>query len=99
YDRWRAQACRLDIPRDTTTLTPPTPRPIRTEGLVSLRRSWALGLLALLILATAGIRLRLLGIPLDRDEGGYAYFAQLLRQGVLLFIQAYNFMLLGVVDY
>ena len=58
---------------------------------MSLRRSWALGLLALLILATAGIRLRLLGIPLDRDEGEYAYFGQLLLQGVLPYTQAYNF--------
>ncbi len=63
---------------------------------MSLRRSWALGLLALLILATAGIRLRLLGIPLDRDEGEYAYFGQLLLQGVLPYTQAYNFKMPGV---
>jgi dolichyl-phosphate-mannose-protein mannosyltransferase len=83
----RGQACRLDIPRDTTTLTPPT---------LSLRRSWALGVLVLVVLATVGIRLRLLGIPLDRDEGEYAYFGQLLLQGVLPYTQAYNFKMPGI---
>jgi hypothetical protein len=47
---------------------------------LSLRRYWALGLLALVMLATAGVRLRLLDIPLDRDEGEYGYVGQLLLQ-------------------
>jgi hypothetical protein len=63
---------------------------------VSLRHSWTLGLLALAILASAGIRLRLLDIPLDRDEGEYAYFGQLLLQGVLPYTEAYNFKMPGI---
>src|SRR5439155_22862555 len=57
-------------------------RGLRTEEPVSLRRAWALGVLSLVGLATAGIRLRLLDIPLDRDEGEYAYFGQLLLRGI-----------------
>jgi Dolichyl-phosphate-mannose-protein mannosyltransferase len=36
------------------------------------------------------IRLRLLGIPLERDEGEYAYAAQLILQGVPPYKLAYN---------
>ena len=63
---------------------------------MSLRRAWALGVLALVGLATAGIRLRLLDIPLDRDEGEYAYFGQLLLQGIPPYAQAYNFKMPGI---
>jgi len=63
---------------------------------VSLRRAWALGVLALVGLATAGIRLRLLDIPLDRDEGEYAYFGQLLLRGIPPYAQAYNFKMPGI---
>ena len=63
---------------------------------MSLRRAWVLGVLALVGLATAGIRLRLLDIPLDRDEGEYAYFGQLLLQGIPPYAQAYNFKMPGI---
>jgi len=63
---------------------------------VSLRGAWALGVLALVGLATSGIRLRLLDIPLDRDEGEYAYFGQLLLQGIPPYAQAYNFKMPGI---
>ena len=63
---------------------------------MSLRGAWALGVLALVGLATAGIRLRLLDIPLDRDEGEYAYFGQLLLQGIPPYAQAYNFKMPGI---
>ena len=36
------------------------------------------------------IRIRLLGIPLERDEGEYAYFGQLMLQGVPPFTLAYS---------
>src|SRR2546428_1953836 len=71
-------------------------RGVRTEEPVSLRRAWALGVLALVGLATAGIRLRLLDIPLDRDEGEYAYFGQLLLRGIPPYAQAYNFKMPGI---
>src|SRR3989475_10222884 len=71
-------------------------RGVRTEEPVSLRRAWALGVLALVGLATAGIRLRLLDIPLDRDEGEYAYFGQLLLAGVPPYAEAYNLKAPGI---
>jgi len=49
---------------------------------------WILGL-AVLILAVA-IRIRLLGIPLERDEGEYAYAGQLMLQGIPPYKLAYN---------
>jgi 4-amino-4-deoxy-L-arabinose transferase-like glycosyltransferase len=52
--------------------------------------------LVLVTLATVGIRLRLLDMPLDRDEGEYAYFGQLLLQGVPPYAQAYNFKMPGI---
>ncbi|MEW6557614.1 MAG: glycosyltransferase family 39 protein [Elusimicrobiota bacterium] len=42
-----------------------------------------------IILLTATIRLRLLSIPLDRDEGTYAYIADLLLKGNPPYTQAY----------
>jgi hypothetical protein len=57
---------------------------------------WALCLLAVIVLATAAVRVRLLDVPLDRDEGEYAYFGQLLLQGIPPYAQAYNFKMPGV---
>ena len=36
------------------------------------------------------VRLRLLGLPLERDEGEYAYMAQQLLQGVLPYTEAHS---------
>jgi len=44
----------------------------------------------------AAIRLRLLDVPLDRDEGEYAYFGQLLLAGVPPYALAYNLKLPGI---
>ena len=51
--------------------------------------------LGLVVLTTAVVRLRLLDVPLDRDEGEYAYFGQLLLQGVPPYATAYNLKLPG----
>ena len=48
------------------------------------------------VLATAAIRLRLLDVPLDRDEGEYAYFGQLLLDGVPPYAAAYNMKAPGI---
>ena len=53
-------------------------------------------LLGLIVLGAAALRLRLLDVPLDRDEGEYGYFAQLLLQGVPPYAQAYNLKLPGI---
>ena len=41
-------------------------------------------------LAAGAIRLRLLGVPLERDEGEYAYIAQILLQGEPLYAAAHD---------
>src|SRR3989454_1079523 len=89
--RSRDQAYRLDIYRDTTTLTP--------AATVSMSRRPGLGawaLLGLIVLGAAALRLRLLDVPLDRDEGEYGYFAQRLLQGVPPYAQDYSLKLLGI---
>ena len=53
-------------------------------------RVWIWLVIALVVLGAAGIRLRLLDVPLDRDEGEYAYFGQLLLEGVPPYAAAYN---------
>jgi 4-amino-4-deoxy-L-arabinose transferase-like glycosyltransferase len=51
---------------------------------------------AAVVVLAAAIRLRLLDVPLDRDEGEYAYFGQLLLAGVPPYAQAYNLKLPGI---
>jgi len=69
-----------------------SPAPPETRG----RRLWALCLLSGAVLVTAAIRFRLLEVPLDRDEGEYAYFGQLLLQGVPPYAGAYNLKMPGI---
>ncbi|GIW43549.1 MAG: hypothetical protein KatS3mg077_0831 [Candidatus Binatia bacterium] len=47
-------------------------------------------LLFLIVLAVVGLRLHWLQVPLERDEGEYAYFGQLILQGGLPYRDAYN---------
>jgi 4-amino-4-deoxy-L-arabinose transferase-like glycosyltransferase len=51
--------------------------------------------LGLILLATALIRIRLLPIPLERDEGEYAYAGQLILQGIPPYSVASNMKLPG----
>jgi hypothetical protein len=51
--------------------------------------------LAFVILFVAAIRIRLLELPLERDEGEFAYAGQLLLQGVPPYQLAYNMKLPG----
>lgn len=52
-------------------------------------------LLAVILFAVAALRLRLLGLPLDRDEGEYAYMGQLMLNGVPPYRDASNMKLPG----
>lgn len=52
--------------------------------------------LALLLLLFAVLRLGLLDIPLERDEGDYAYVAQLMRRGVAPYTGAHDLRLPGI---
>lgn len=56
---------------------------------------WDYFLLGLVLLFTALIRIRLLNIPLERDEGEYAYMGQLILQGIPPYQMAYNMKLPG----
>jgi 4-amino-4-deoxy-L-arabinose transferase-like glycosyltransferase len=50
--------------------------------------SWMV--ISIVILFVTIVRLRLLGLPLERDEGEYAYMGQLLLNGFAPFTHAYN---------
>ncbi|MDB6028458.1 MAG: hypothetical protein JWM68_4681 [Verrucomicrobiales bacterium] len=57
---------------------------------------WGAWLLLLLIIAfAASIRIRIADMPLERDEGEYAYAGQLLLQGIPPYDLAYNMKLPG----
>lgn len=56
-------------------------------------RPWMVVLLV--VLATAAIRIRLIGTPLERDEGEYAYAGQLMLQGIPPYKLACNMKLPG----
>ena len=53
-------------------------------------------LVALVVLSAAAIRIRLLDIPLERDEGEYAYTAQLMLQGIPPYKLSYTMKFPGV---
>src|SRR5215475_12877710 len=56
---------------------------------------WAYLVLALVLIAVAGIRIHLLQAPFERDEGEYAYMGQLMLDGFPPYSQAYNMKLPG----
>ena len=58
-------------------------------------RLWGVILLALVILFFSAIRFRLRDMPLERDEGEYAYAGQLILQGIAPYALAYNMKLPG----
>jgi hypothetical protein len=62
----------------------PAPR-----GAFLARHGALLAVLVVLVLAGA-VRWRLLDMPLERDEGEYAYAGQLILQGVPPYLEAYN---------
>lgn len=53
-------------------------------------------LLALVIAVVAYIRVRLLGVPLERDEGEFAYIADLVMKGGLPYKDVYSMKLPGI---
>jgi hypothetical protein len=57
---------------------------------------WTWFVVAIIIVVVAGFRYRLLDVPLERDEGEYAYAGQLILQGVAPYNQVYNMKLPGI---
>jgi hypothetical protein len=53
-------------------------------------------LLGLLVIAVSLVRWRLVPMPLERDEGEYAYFGQLILNGVTPYKEAYSMKLPGI---
>lgn len=60
-----------------------------------LRRHWAWLTVILTLLLVLTVRIRLRDIPLERDEGEYAYAGQLILQGTPPYVAAYNMKLPG----
>jgi hypothetical protein len=70
--------------------------PVRS-GLFSWLQNvrWTSWLLLFVILCFAFLRFRLRDVPLERDEGEYAYSGQLILQGIPPYLLAYNMKLPG----
>jgi hypothetical protein len=56
--------------------------------------AWAASLAVVLV--SIAVRIRLLDIPLDRDEGEYAYMGSLLLHGIPPYVGAYNMKMPGI---
>ncbi|MCE9613774.1 MAG: glycosyltransferase family 39 protein [Lentisphaerae bacterium] len=65
-------------------------QPARRENL------WAWCVMAAAVFIISAIRIRHLGIPLERDEGEYAYMGQLMLEGVPPYSIAYNMKMPGI---
>src|SRR5690242_16142033 len=59
------------------------------------RRNWPWLVVGLTVFFVAAVRFRLRDMPLERDEGEYAYAGQLMLQGVPPYREAYNMKLPG----
>lgn len=53
-------------------------------------------LLGLVVLAVLVVRWRFVNMPLERDEGEYAYFGHLILNGITPYMEAYNMKLPGI---
>lgn len=62
---------------------------------MKLRHVWYAGLILLVLLAVA-VRLRALALPLERDEGEFAYEGQLILQGIPPYTLAFNMKMPGI---
>jgi len=61
-----------------------------------LRLNLPVAVLLLVLLFVAGVRIRLLAIPLERDEGEFAYGGQLMLQGIPPYQLFYNMKFPGI---
>lgn len=70
--------------------------PIKEESFQRLLSSLPYILLALVLTVALYVRIRLLQVPLERDEGEYAYLGQLLLKGIPPYLHIYTMKLPGV---
>ncbi|MBI4949810.1 MAG: glycosyltransferase family 39 protein [Deltaproteobacteria bacterium] len=73
-----------------------TPSPSHGPEGPPSRSYLAWGALFLVIVFTAFVRLRLASAPLERDEGVYAYIAQLILDGIPPYVEAYDMRMPGL---
>ncbi|MHA2220127.1 MAG: glycosyltransferase family 39 protein, partial [Candidatus Hodarchaeales archaeon] len=59
-------------------------------------RYWSWVVILIVILSAAAIRIHLLEVPLERDEGEYAYAGQLMLEGIPPYDQVYNMKMPGI---
>ncbi|HEV2692636.1 MAG TPA: glycosyltransferase family 39 protein [Verrucomicrobiae bacterium] len=69
--------------------------PAKTDSRSSWAGRWPWLLVLVVILFAGFVRFRLLEVPLERDEGEYAYAGQLILQGIPPYELAYNMKLPG----
>ncbi|MGA3284907.1 MAG: hypothetical protein ABSD57_10680 [Verrucomicrobiota bacterium] len=69
-------------------MTPPPDAPSAPSRV--FQRHWTWWFMVATLVIVAAVRLRLLNLPLERDEGEYAYAGQLIRQGIPPYQLAYN---------
>ena len=72
-----------------------SPATTTETGRASWFRLWPWLVVLLVLLFVGFIRVRLLDLPLERDEGEYAYAGQLILQGIPPYELAYNMKLPG----
>ena len=71
------------------------PKSAQTSDALEARSLWVWISITLVISFVVLIRIRLIDLPLERDEGEFAYVAQLMLQGVPPYALAYNMKLPG----
>jgi hypothetical protein len=68
---------------------------LRNNLALKNRKAWS-ACLILLILLAVWVRIRLLSMPLERDEGEFAYMGQLMLQGIPPYQLAFNIKMPGI---
>jgi hypothetical protein len=76
------------------SINPPSSPPSRAR--LTSPVTWAAAALVAALVLTVLVRLRLLGMPLERDEGEFAYLGQLMLEGVAPYKLAFNIKLPGI---
>ena len=89
-------------PKKTTTIKHKTPLHVKQKNKLSalqtglMNETLIYGILMVMLLMIGIIRWKLIGMPLERDEGEYAYFGQLILKGIAPYSEAYNMKLPGI---
>jgi hypothetical protein len=78
-------------------ISPSKPVAYCSKGMrADLSKYWPWIAVAIVIAFVAAVRIRLLQIPLERDEGEFAYMGQLMLQGIPPYLLAYNMKFPGI---